>query len=169
MYKCFFIFCLLGVNVSFAQVNTVIDDSNCMDPIGIISKTIEFCDTAPSSIEYCNLTWMNLPDNPADSIQLWWEMPGISPWSEMYAPHLFDPSGCYQFNLTLICSATADTALLTSTWYVSTLGIENPSLEKEKQCTRTTDFLGRELINPKKGLVIRYYTDGSSQRVFITE
>jgi hypothetical protein len=169
MYNSLVIFCLFCAQISFAQVNTVIDDSNCMDPIGIISKTIEFCDTAPSSIEYCNLTWMNLPDNPADSIQLWWEMPGISPWSEMYAPHLFDPSGCYQFNLTLICSGTADTAVLSSTWYVSTLGIENAFLQKEKQYIRTTDFLGRELINPTKGLVIRYYTDGSSQSVFLTE
>ena len=169
MYNSLLIFCLLCVQVSFAQVNTVIDSSNCVDPIGVISKTIAFCDTAPSSIQYCNLTWMNLPDNPADSIQLWWEMPGVLPWSEMYAPHLFEPDGCYQFNLTLICSATADTALLTSTWYVSTLGLENPILEKEKQCTRITDVMGRELLNPDKGLVIRYYSDGSFQRVYLTE
>ena len=71
--------------------------------------------------------------------------------------------------MTLICSVTADTAILSSTWYVSTLGLENPILEKEKQCTRITDVMGRELLNPDKGLVIRYYSDGSFQRVYLTE
>jgi len=108
---------------------------------------------------------VNLPSNPNDSIQTEWTIDFgldtnliIEPFSFTFAPYTFTESGCYRFNVVFTC-LTGGTITLTSTWYVSTVGIDDLQLNKE--LVKVVDLMGRPSEPTPNKILIYYYSDGT--------
>lgn len=135
------------------------------------------CDT--SSITFyspvsTHLFSVNLPSNPNDSIQTEWTIDFgldtnliIEPFSFTFAPYTFTESGCYRFNVVFTC-ISGGTITLTSTWYVSTVGI-NELTPTDKKIIKVTDIIGRECLIEKNKLLIYHYNNGLTEKVYITQ
>jgi hypothetical protein len=122
------------------------------------------------SIAGAHLFYIDLPDNSADSIQTWWSInltnPNIiiEPISFMFAPFAFPQSGCYGFEVVLDCSAgTGNVTILSSTRYISTVGIDELTLDRK--VVKTTDIMGRECLPEPNKLLIYHYSDGTTGKI----
>jgi hypothetical protein len=131
------------------------------------------CDTTSTTFyspTSTHLFWVNLPSNTNDSIQTWWDITFgldtnliVEPFPFIFAPYTFTQSGCYRFNVVFTC-VTGGTITLTSTWYVSTVGIEELSINKT--ITKITDMMGKECTPESNKVLIYYYSDGSIVKTF---
>ena len=115
---------------------------------------------------------VNLPSNPNDSIQTEWTIDFgldtnliIEPFSFTFAPYTFTESGCYRFNVVFTC-ISGGTITLTSTWYVSTVGIEELTLERK--VIKITDMMGKECLPQTNKMLIYHYSDNSTDKVFVS-
>ena len=176
---------LFVANLSYSQ--TVITDTlNCQGDIDTLvyvvpntgsSALFLNCDT--TSITFysptaTHLFSVNLPSNTNDSIQTEWTIDFgldtsliVEPFSFTFAPYTFTQEGCYRFNVVFTC-VTGGTITLTSTWYVSTVGIKELS-GNNKQLVNVTDLLGRDTkVQPNK-LLVYTYSDGSKEIRYINE
>ena len=83
----------------------------------------------------------------------------------MFPPFAFPQSGCYGYEVILECQSGNVT--LSSTYYVSTLGIDELFLSKG--IVRITDIMGRECLPEPNKILIYHYSDGSTLKQFIQE
>jgi hypothetical protein len=176
---------LFVANLSYSQ-SVITDTLNCQGDIDTLvyvvpntgsSALFLNCDTTSTTFyspTATHLFLVNLPSNPADSIQTWWDIYFgldtnliVEPFSFTFPPYTFTQDGCYRFNVVFTC-VTGGTITLTSTWYVSTVGIKELS-GNSKQLMSVTDLLGRETkIQPNKVLIYTY-SDGSKEIKYINE
>ncbi len=155
---------------SLAYSQTVIVDTlNCQ------GATITLTQTVPTNIDCdsiwgTHLFWINFPVNPTDSIETWWDIYFynivMEPISIMFPPFLFPQSGCYGYEVVLECQSGNFTTLM-STYYVSTLGIDE--LPLNKSVVRITDVINRECLPESNKLLIYHYSDGSTMKIFKQE
>ena len=160
-----------------AYSQTVITDTINQCQGDTITLTYTYPSTGPGglfwncdSITDAHMFLVNIPQNPNDSIQTWWDINWtwivVEPISFMFPPHTFTESGCYQFNVVLTC-ISGGTITLTSTWYVSTVGIEELTLERK--VIKITDMMGKECLPQTNKLLIYHYSDNSTDKVFVSE
>jgi uncharacterized membrane protein YqaE (UPF0057 family) len=154
--------------------NLIIDTFNCQGASSSFTQTQYI---VPSSTLSCDsiigthLFWVNFPANPADSIQTWWDIyttnitGSLNTISVMFPPYAFPQSGCYRYDLVLACPNGLLT-ILTSTYYVSTLGVEELSINKT--ITKITDIMGRECLPETNKILVYHYNDGSTKKVFLS-
>ncbi len=145
--------------------NVIIDTLNCQGATTTLTQIVPTnvdCD----SIWGTHLFWVNFPANPADSIETWWDIYFynivVEPISIMFPPFTFPQSGCYRYDVALACP-TGNITILTSTYYVSTVGIEELSINKT--VTKITDIMGRECLVEDNKLLIYHYSDGTTQKM----
>ena len=145
--------------------NVIIDTLNCP------GATITLTQTVPTNIDCdsiwgTHLFWVNFPANPADSIETWWDVYFynivMEPISIMFPPFSFPQSGCYGYEVILECQPGNFTTL-TSTYYVSTVGIEELTLDRK--VVKVTDIMGRECLPEPNKLLIYHYSDGSTDKI----
>ena len=145
--------------------NVIIDTLNCPGATTTLTQIVPTnvdCD----SIWGTHLFWVNFPANPADSIETWWDIYFynivVEPISIMFPPFTFPQSGCYRYDVALACP-TGNITILTSTYYVSTVGLEELSINKT--ITKITDLMGRECLVEDNKLLIYHYSDGTTQKM----
>jgi len=148
--------------------NVIIDTLNCPGATTTLTQIVPTnidCD----SIWGTHLFWVNFPANPQDSIETWWDIYFynivVEPISIMFPPFSFPQSGCYRYDVALACP-TGNITILTSTYYVSTVGIEELSINKT--ITKITDIMGIECLPETNKLLIYHYSDNSTQKVFLS-
>jgi hypothetical protein len=148
--------------------NVIIDTLNCPGATTTLTQIVPTnidCD----SIWGTHLFWVNFPTNPQDSIETWWDIYFynivVEPISIMFPPFSFPQSGCYRYDVALACQ-TGNITILTSTYYVSTVGIEELSINKT--VTKITDMMGKECLPETNKLLIYHYSDNSTQKVFLS-
>lgn len=164
-----------------AYSQTVISDTlNCQGDIDTLvyvvpntgsSALLLNCDTTSTTFYSpisAHLFSVNLPSNPNDSIQTEWTIDfGLDtnlifePFSFTFAPYTFTQDGCYRFNVVFTC-ITGGTITLTSTWYVSTVGIKELTLDRK--VISITDMMGKECLPENNKLLIYHYSDGTTQK-----
>ena len=114
------------------------------------------------SITDAHMFLVNVPQNSNDSIQTWWDINWtwivVEPVSFMFPPHTFTESGCYRFNVVLNC-ISGGTLTLSSTRYISTVGIDELQLNKE--LVKIVDLMGRPTEPAPNKILIYYYSDGT--------
>jgi hypothetical protein len=154
-------------SLAYSQ-NVIIDTLNCPGATTTLTQIVPTnidCD----SIWGTHLFWVNFPANPADSIQTWWDVYFynivVEPISIMFPPFTFPQSGCYRYDVALACP-TGNVTILTSTYYVSTVGLEELSINKT--VTKITDIMGRECLPEANKLLIYHYSDNTTQKVFLS-
>lgn len=147
--------------------NVIIDTLNCPGATTTLTQIVPTnidCD----SIWGTHLFWVNFPANPADSIETWWDVYFynivMEPISIMFPPFTFPQSGCYRYDVALACP-TGNVTILTSTYYVSTVGIEELTLDRK--VVKVTDIMGRECLPEPNKLLIYHYSDGSTDKIMI--
>jgi hypothetical protein len=150
-------------SLAYSQ-NVIIDTFNCPGATTTLTQIVPTnidCD----SIWGTHLFWVNFPANPADSIETWWDIYFynivVEPISIMFPPFTFPQSGCYGYEVILECQSGNVT--LSSTYYVSTVGIEELSINKT--ITKITDIMGRECLSEINKLLIYHYNDGTTQKI----
>jgi hypothetical protein len=131
------------------------------------------CDTTSTTFyspTATHLFLVNLPSNINDSIQTWWDITFeldtsliSEPFFFMFAPYTFTQEGCYRFNVVFTC-VTGGTITLSSTWYVSTVGIKELSINKT--ITKITNMMGEECLPEPNKLLIYHYSDGTRVKIF---
>jgi len=142
-----------------------------------ITLTYTFPSTGPGglfwncdSITDAHMFLVNVPQNPNDSIQTWWDINWtwivVEPISFMFPPHTFTESGCYRFNVVLNC-ISGGTLTLSSTRYISTVGIDELQLNKE--LVKIVDLMGRPTEPTPNKILIYYYSDGTIIKQLKTE
>ena len=148
--------------------NVIIDTLNCPGATTTLTQIVPTnidCD----SIWGTHLFWVNFPANPADSIETWWDIYFynivVEPISIMFPPFTFPQSGCYRYDVALACP-TGNITILTSTYYVSTVGLEELSINKT--VTKITDMMGKECLPEANKLLIYHYSDNTTQKVFLS-
>jgi hypothetical protein len=148
--------------------NVIIDTLNCPGATTTLTQIVPTnvdCD----SIWGTHLFWVNFPANTQDSIETWWDIYFynivVEPISIMFPPFTFTQSGCYRYDVALACP-TGNITILTSTYYVSTVGIEELSINKT--ITKITDIMGKECLPETNKLLIYHYSDNSTQKVFLS-
>ncbi len=148
--------------------NVIIDTLNCQGATTTLTQIVPTnidCD----SIWGTHLFWVNFPVNPQDSIETWWDIYFynivVEPISIMFPPFTFPQSGCYRYDVALACP-TGNITILTSTYYVSTVGIEELSINKT--ITKITDIMGKECLPETNKLLIYHYSDNTTQKVFLS-
>jgi hypothetical protein len=148
--------------------NVIIDTLNCPGATTTLTQIVPTnvdCD----SIWGTHLFWVNFPANPADSIETWWDIYFynivVEPISIMFPPFTFTQSGCYRYDVALACP-TGNITILTSTYYVSTVGLEELSINKT--ITKITDIMGKECLPETNKLLIYHYSDNTTQKVFLS-
>jgi hypothetical protein len=173
---------LLVFMSGLAYSQTVISDTlNCQGDIDTLvyvvpnngsSALFLNCDTTSTTFYSPTATHLfsvNLPSNPADSIQTEWTIDFaldtnliIEPFPFMFPPYTFTQDGCYRFNVVFTC-ITGGTITLSSTWYVFTVGIDELMLEKK--LVKITNMMGQECLSEPNKLLIYYYSDGTTQKI----
>ncbi len=155
-------------SLTYSQ-NVIIDTLNCPGASVTLTQMIPTnvdCD----SIWGTHLFWVNFPANPADSIETWWDIYFynivVEPISIMFPPFSFPQSGCYRYDVALACP-TGNVTILTSTYYVSTVGVEE--LAMDEKVVKITDMLGRECLSEPNKLLIYHYNNGLTKKVYITQ
>ena len=148
--------------------NVIIDTLNCPGATTTLTQIVPTnidCD----SIWGTHLFWVNFPANPQDSIETWWDIYFynivVEPISIMFPPFSFPQSGCYRYDVALACP-TGNITILTSTYYVSTVGLEELSINKT--VTKITDIMGKECLPEPNKLLIYHYSDNTTQKVFLS-
>jgi len=148
--------------------NVIIDTLNCPGATTTLTQIVPTnidCD----SIWGTHLFWVNFPTNPQDSIETWWDIYFynivVEPISIMFPPFSFPQSGCYRYDVALACP-TGNITILTSTYYVSTVGIEELSINKT--VTKITDMMGKECLPETNKLLIYHYSDNTTKKVFLS-
>ena len=148
--------------------NVIIDTLNCPGATTTLTQIVPTnidCD----SIWGTHLFWVNFPANPQDSIETWWDIYFynivVEPISIMFPPFSFPQSGCYRYDVALACP-TGNITILTSTYYVSTVGLEELSINKT--ITKITDMMGKECLPETNKLLIYHYSDNTTQKVFLS-
>ena len=148
--------------------NVIIDTLNCPGATTTLTQIVPTnidCD----SIWGTHLFWVNFPTNPQDSIETWWDIYFynivVEPISIMFPPFSFPQSGCYRYDVALACP-TGNITILTSTYYVSTVGIEELSINKT--VTKITDIMGKECLPETNKLLIYHYSDNTTKKVFLS-
>jgi hypothetical protein len=170
-----------------AYSQTVITDTlNCQGDIDTLVHVVPNtgssalflnCDTTSTTFyspTATHLFWVNLPSNPNDSIQTWWDITFgldtnliVEPFSFTFPPYAFTQDGCYRFNVVFTC-VTGGTITLTSTWYVSTVGIEELSMNQRK-LIKVIDLMGKETTLQTNKILIKCYSDGTTERVYVRD
>ncbi len=155
-------------SLAYSQ-NVIIDTLNCPGASVTLTQMIPTnvdCD----SIWGAHLFWVNFPANPQDSIETWWDIYFynivVEPISIMFPPFSFPQSGCYRYDVALACP-TGNVTILTSTYYVSTVGVEE--LAMDEKVVKITDMLGRECLSEPNKLLIYHYNNGLTKKVYITQ
>jgi hypothetical protein len=150
--------------------NVIIDTLNCPGASVTLTQMIPTnvdCD----SIWGTHLFWVNFPANPADSIETWWDIYFynivVEPISIMFPPFSFPQSGCYRYDVALACP-TGNVTILTSTYYVSTVGVEELSMNQRK-LIKIIDLMGRESLLEPNRILIKCYSDGTTERVYVRD
>jgi hypothetical protein len=151
-------------SLAYSQ-NVIVDTLNCPDATVTLTQTVPInvdCD----SIWGTHLFWVNFPANPTDSIETWWDIYFynivVEPISITFPPFTFTQSGCYGYEVILECQSGNVT--LSSTYYVSTVGIEELSLSKS--IVKITDMMGRECLPEPNKILIYHYSDGTTQKFY---
>ena len=171
---------LFVANLSYSQ-SVITDTLNCIGNIDTLvcivpntgsSALFLNCDTTSTTFYSPTATHLfsvNLPSNPADSIQTEWTIDFaldtnliIEPFPFMFPPYTFTQDGCYRFNVVFTC-ITGGTITLSSTWYVFTVGIDELMLEKK--LVKITNMMGQECLSEPNKLLIYYYSDGTTQKI----
>jgi len=154
-------------SLAYSQ-NVIIDTLNCPGATTTLTQIVPTnidCD----SIWGTHLFWVNFPANPADSIETWWDIYFynivVEPISIMFPPFTFPQSGCYRYDVALACP-TGNVTILTSTYYVSTVGIEELSIDQRK-LIKVIDLMGRETKLESNQFLIKCYSDGTTERIYI--
>ena len=177
---------LFVANLSYSQ--TVITDTlnQCQGDIDTLTYMVPTtgssalflnCDTASTTFYSpvaTHLFSVSLPSNPTDSIQTEWTINFgldtnliVEPFSFTFPPYMFFNDGCYRFNIVFAC-VSGGTITLTSTWYVSTVGVSELSID-ERKLIKVIDLMGRTTEITPNRLLIRCYDDGTTEKVYINQ
>jgi hypothetical protein len=175
---------LFVANLSYSQ-NFITDTLNCQGDIDTLvyvvpntgsSALFLNCDTASTTFYSpvsTHLFSVNLPSNPNDSIQTEWTINFgldtnliVEPFSFTFPPYVFTQDGCYRFNVVFTC-VTGGTITLTSTYYISTVGIEELTLNRK--VIKITNIIGEECLPEPNKILIYHYNDGTTEKVYINK
>ena len=176
---------LFVANLSYSQ-NFITDTLNCIGDTTTLTYVVPNtgssalflnCDTNSTTFYSPTATHLfsvNLPSNPNDSIQTEWTINFgldtnliVEPFSFTFPPYTFTQDGCYRFNVVFTC-ISGGTITLTSTWYVSTVGIKELS-GNNKQLVRVTDLMGNKTFIQSNKMLIYEYSDGSREITYIID
>jgi hypothetical protein len=166
---------LFVANLSYSQ--TVITDTLNQCQGDTVTLTYTFPSTGPGglfwncdSITDAHMFLVNIPQNPSDSIQTWWDINWtwivVEPISFMFPPYTFTESGCYRFNVVLNCISGGNLTL-SSTRYISTVGIDE--LQLNKQLVKVVDLMGRPTEPTPNKILIYCYSDGTIKKQLKSE
>jgi hypothetical protein len=157
-------------SLTYSQ-NLIIDTFNCQGATTVLTKLVPIppmlnCDSIIST----HLFLVNFPQNPNDSIQTWWDIYSTGSSSTMsfnFPPYSFPQSGCYRYDLVFACPS-GNLTILTSTFYVSTVGIDEIT-STNKELVRITDMMGNPSEPTPNKILFYQYSDGTTKKVFIKE
>ncbi|MEN9972499.1 MAG: hypothetical protein RIS20_846 [Bacteroidota bacterium] len=194
MKKLVLLFLLTITRTLFAQV-TVIHDTiltgagfphQCSNPIDTITFTYDGGWASPppcDSFFGVNLDWVQvyLIDDTIDTnpnvqfdvffTPLYLDSNGVEQqaWLQYnFLPATINVSGCHQFEMQFLCPE-GDTIIFVGTWNIQIADIEALEIPSDRKLVKMTDLMGNECLEEKNRLLIYSYSDGTKEKVFISE
>jgi hypothetical protein len=152
----------------------IINGNNCQFPQGNVISTLEYCSFNYNAVDSAYLAYVQLPTNPLDSnMALNWvfvDTLGQMTFLTTVAP-LVNISGCYEFTLILYCyqkSLNIKTIIVNDAdaIFLSESGIDELSINQRK-LIKVIDMMGRETTLESNQFLIKCYSDGTTERVYI--
>ena len=162
-----------GGNSSGGGDTLIINSSGngCNTTIGSVIISIEDCTLDYNAIDTAFLSnVVNGGANVPDSSMLLWvfvDTNGVSTTITTFAPP-FSANGCYDLTLVIFCSGKSSdikTIVVNAIYEHQSAGIE--MLQSNKKLLKVVDMTGREVDSENAhGILIYFYNDGSSKKVF---
>lgn len=151
----------------------VINSANmCNNPIGTLTSMLEDCNLNYNSIDSAFISSITVSQNPFDSVVVTWTLVDTNGVNVVqYSVYTIVPStGCYNFQLIVYCSQKSmnyKTIIANATWYMDNVGIEELSSLIQRKLIKVIDLMGRETNLQPNMTLIKCYSDGTTERVYI--
>ena len=143
----------------------------CNNPLTTFTTTIEDCTINYNTVDTAYMTINSLINSGLDSILCTWyviDTTGTYQTHMVYYP-MIDSTGCYNFQLTLYCyqkSMNYKTIVINQSEYIGFVGINELSMNHRK-LIKVIDMMGRETKLESNQFLIKCYSDGTTERVYI--
>lgn len=143
----------------------------CNNPLTTFTTTIEDCTINYNTVDSAYMTINSLINSGLDSILCVWyviDTTGTYQTHMVYYP-MIDSTGCYNFQLTLYCyqkSMNYKTIVINQSEYIGFVGINELSMNHRK-LIKVIDMMGRETKLDSNQFLIKCYSDGTTERVYI--
>jgi hypothetical protein len=85
-----------------------------------------------------------------------------------FLPANINVTGCHQFEMEFLCPE-GDTIVFVGTWNIQAADIEELEIPGNRKLVRITDMMGKECLEEKNRLHVFFYSDGTKEKVFISE
>jgi hypothetical protein len=157
---------------NFGDTLIISNAGTCNSPVATLFNSIEDCNLDYNAIDSAYINSVILPTNPLDSniICLWniVDTNGVALVYTTLFPNVLT-TGCYNFQLTLYCyqkSMNYKTVIVNDSYYIGFSNINELSMNQRK-LIKVIDMMGRETKLESNQFLIKCYSDGTTERVYI--
>jgi hypothetical protein len=163
----------IGVQSQNIGDTLIINSSLCVNPVGTIVTQVEDCQFNFNAANIAYLGSVSTPLNPMDSLTLYWnfiDTTGLMTTVTSFASSV-NVSGCYNFTLILFCSQKTlniKTIIVNHSYDITFAGINELSMNHRK-LIKVIDLMGRTTELTPNRMLIKCYSDGTTEKVLITE
>jgi hypothetical protein len=159
------------VTQSTGDTLVINNTGTCNNPLTTFTTTIEDCTINYNTVDSAYMTINSLINSGLDSILCVWyiiDTTGTYQTHMVYYP-MIDSTGCYNFQLVLYCynkSMNYKTMVINQTENLGFAGINELSMNQRK-LIKIIDMMGRDSkLEPNK-LLIKCYSDGTTEKVYV--
>lgn len=145
--------------------------SSCSPALSNLLVSLEDCTLDYNAIDTAYITNITLPSNLFDSTMCTWSIVDTNGIIYNYSVYYtYTNPACYELQLELYCyqkSSNIKTLILKQGLYLDLVGIDEIS-KSNKKLTHVVDFLGRETQIEANKLLFFRYSDGSIEKVYLS-
>jgi hypothetical protein len=143
----------------------------CNNPLTTFTTTIEDCTINYNTVDSAYMTINSLINSGLDSILCVWYVIDTTGTYQTYMVNypMIDSTGCYNFQLIVYCyqkSMNYKTIIINQSEYIGFVGINELSINQRK-LIKVIDMMGRETKLESNQFLIKCYSDGTTERVYI--
>jgi hypothetical protein len=158
---------------NYGDTLVITNTGTCTNPLTTFNILTEDCTINFNTIDTAYMTIDNFINSGLDSILCVWYVIDTTGTYQTYMVNypMIDSTGCYNFQLVVYCynkSMNYKTIIINQTENIGFAGINELSMNQRK-LIKIIDMMGRETkLEPNK-VLIKCYSDGTTEKVYINK
>jgi hypothetical protein len=160
-------------STNFGDTLVINNTGACANPLSTFTTTIEDCTINYNTVDTAYMTINSLINSGLDSILCVWYVVDTTGTYQTYMVNypMIDSTGCYNFQLVVYCynkSMNYKTMVINQTENMGFAGINELSMNQRK-LIKVIDLMGRTTKLEPNRILINCYSDGTTEKIYITE